>query len=236
MKAMLTKGWVLLALLIVGVGLAGVGYAVWAQQMQVEGVVVTNNLDLNYTKAFTNDDNKIDDANKDDGDTGLCPPDATSCDPSGPGNIGGVDPRYTQDIGTCLAVIDAASTGSKIQMHLLRVYPSYWCTMWNEMTVGGTVPVYLNAIKLNGTEIVPSTYYDIDADQDGDKDFAVHVSELTLCKKQHPTDIVQSNVDTHVLQGVDEAETTSYELEFVWNIFNEKTPECPDGAIENNNG
>lgn len=228
MKSMLTKGWVLLMLAVVGVGLIGVSYGVWSQQMQVEGVVVTDDMDINYDKAFTNDDNFIDDVDKDDGDDGQCALlGPGSCDPSGPGVIDAIDPRYDKHIGTCTASIDMASTGGKIQIHIFDGYPSYWCTMWFDVDNDGSVPIKLDKVLLNGSEILPSSDNLIDADQDTDDDMMVHVSELTLCDQFDPGATIQGNVDTHIEQGADEAEAMSYELEFIYVIWNEDTTNCP---------
>ena len=230
MKSMLTKGWVLLMLAVVGVGLMGVGYGVWSQQMQVEGVVVTDDMDMNFDKAFTNDDNVVDPSGKDDGDTGDCAiapgAFAGSCDPSDKGVIGGPDPRYDKHIGLCVASVVQASTGGKIQINVTDGYPSYWCTMWFDLDNDGSVPVKLDKVLLNGSEITPSTDNLVDADQDGDNDLLVHVSELQLCDQFDPGTMVQGNVDTHIEQGADEAEAISYELEFIYVIWNEDTTNC----------
>ncbi len=228
MRRLLSNGWLLLMLGVITVGLLGLGYAVWSNQLQFETVTVTDDLDVNYDKAFTNDDGTIDDVDKDDGDDGQCPNlGPGSCDPSDRGVIDGPDPRYDKHIATCIAAIDSASTGGKVTKHIFDGYPSYWCTAWFDIDNDGTVPIKLNAVKLNGEEIEPSEDHFVDADQDGDDDFLVHVSELEKCAQVDPGETVQGNVDTHIEQGADEDEAMSYELEFIYMIWNEDTANCP---------
>jgi len=236
MKGMLSKGWVLLMLGVITVGLMGVGYSVWSQQMQVEGVVLTDDMDLNFDKECTNDDGSLNCVGppgtdfKDDGDDPPCLLlGGSSCDPSGPGNIVGTDPRYDKHIATCTSQIDQVSTGGKIQIHIIHGYPSYWCTMWFDMDNDGSVPVKLVDVLINGVSTRPSVNNIFDADQDGDDDLLVHVSELVLCEQFDPGDTVQGNVDTHIEQGADEEETISYELELIYNIWNEDHPNCDGG-------
>lgn len=235
MRSFLTKGWVLFMLLVMGLGLVGIGYAIWGQQMQIEGVVTMDSMDLNYDKAFTDDDEQVDDVDKDidDVSTGCDPddPDHAGCDPAATGP----DPklRHDFDVAFCLAAIDTLSTGGKIAIHITDGYPSYHCTMWFDLDNDSTIPVKLNAVLLNGSPVVqdPVTgdwpIVPIDPDQDLDDDATVQITNLDLCTPIGVAETIQGDVDIHLLNGSDEEETYSFELELIFVNWNEDTTECP---------
>lgn len=222
-------------LVVMGLGIVGIGYAIWGQQMQVEGVVTMDSMDLNYDKAFTDDDETIDDPDKDilDVETGCdaTDPDHPGCDPAATGP----DPkaRYDFDVAYCLASIDTLSTGGKIAVHITDGYPSYHCTMWFDLDNDSTIPVKLNAVKLNGDPVEPDPVtgewpiVPVDPDQDGDDDGTVQVTGLEPCATIDIAETIQGDVDIHILNGADEEETWSFELELIFVNWNEDTTECP---------
>ncbi|MFQ5879463.1 MAG: hypothetical protein ACE5IZ_04750 [Dehalococcoidia bacterium] len=240
MKGVLTKGWVMLMAAIIGVGLVGATFTLWTKQNQIEGVVSLNTLDVAKIKAFTNDDNKVDDGALDTDDFGECTnPDGTvqftSCDPSGPANEPGAptSPRYEKDIATCTAAIDQASTDEKIDFHIVSGYPSYWCTVWFKDHNVGTVPVKLQRAKLAGSPIKVSCTYDIDPDQDGDVDANVHVVYPEPGCQLDPSDELWGRIDTHLKNGAPPGLAFSFLVELIWTQWNEFDPnaigpaECP---------
>lgn len=234
MRRMRTKGWVLVMLGTVGIALLGLAYAMWGQQMQIEGVIAMDSMDLNYDKAFTDDDEKVDNPDKDVDDV------STGCDPDDPNNAG-CDPaatgpdhkdRYEFDVAFCQAAIDNLSTGGKISIHVTDAYPSYHCTSWFDLDNDSTIPVKLDAVKLNGTEVTPTApgvwpMVPVDPDQDGDEDGTVQITELERCKVIDVAETIQGDVDLHVLNGADEDEVWSYEVELIFVNWNEDTANCP---------
>jgi len=227
-RSLLTKGWVLFMLVVMGLGLAGVGYALWSQQLQLEGVVVTDSMEMDYDKQCTDDNGVVDcqwvDSTADPSDDGN--------DPSGPGPV---PPRIDKDIGECYCSIDQVATNNKIQIHMTKTYPSYWCTTWFTVRNNGTIPVKLDKAILNGTPIDIGPLSQLDADQDGDDDMEVAVSDLVQCEQQDPEGWCGTsgcydevgNVEVHILNGADEAETISFELELIYVNWNEDTANCP---------
>ncbi len=226
MKSFLTKGWILFMLAVMGLSLVGVGYTMWNKQQQIEGVINLNNVDVAFTKAFTNDDNTVDDPNKDGDDVGEClEPDGevvpTSCDPEAVPAGDGTTPRYDQDIATCTADVDMASTGEAMWMHIFDGYPSYYCTVWFDDHVLGSLSVKLQRILLNGDVICPSTWYDVDADQDGNFDFNVHYEGPPLGTKGDSSDTIQGQIDVHVKEDAPQSKAVSFFLELIWTGSNE---------------
>jgi hypothetical protein len=227
-RSLLTKGWVLFMLVVMGLGLAGVGYALWSQQLQLEGVVVTDSMEMDYVKQCTDDNERVDCQFVDP----LADPLDDGNDPEGPGP----EPlRIDKDIAFCTCSIDEVATNNKIQIHMTDTYPSYWCTTWFSVRNNGTIPVMLDKVILNGTEIEVGPLSELDADQDGDNDMEVAVSDLVLCEQQDPDGWCAEsgcyddtgNVEVHILNGADEAETISFELELIYVNWNECTANCP---------
>lgn len=227
----LTKGWILFMLLVLGLSLVGVGYTLWNKQQQIEGVVQLNDLDVAKIKAYTNDDNVVDEGGWDIDDTGLCQGvGPTSCDPMDVPDQQGSTPRYDKDIATCYADIDAASTGEKMVFHIIEGYPSYYCSVRFVDHNVGSVPVRLQRIMLQGEVICPSEWYDVDADQDGEPDANVHIKEPVPGQQLDSSDELFGQVDVHVKQGAPQGKAFSFLIELIWTQYNMFDPDatgCP---------
>lgn len=236
MRSFLTKGWILFMLVILGVGLVGIGYTFWTKQMQVEGVVALDDVDIAFVKAYTDDNHAVESA-KDTQDTTLCEPDQNNnggdpvsgadddnpgCDPA----AAGMDPklRYDKDIATCSAAIDTASTGEKISIHVINGYPSYYCTAWFDLENVGSIPVKLQRVILQGADIDPSVWYPLDLDQNGEDDLEVHFTGLDIDQQLDAGDGEQGDVQIHILDGAPQKKAVSFELEMIWRQYNQNAP------------
>ena len=236
MKRMLTKGWVLLMFAVIAVGLVGAAFTFWTKQMQIEGVVALDDVDVAYVKAYT-DDNHVVNSSMDTQDTSLCTPDQKAdggdpvsgadvdnpgCDPAAAGK----DPkmRYDKDIATCTAEIDVASTGEKFVIHVIDGYPSYFCTSWFDLENVGSIPVKLQRLTLQGADINPSTWYPLDLDRNGENDLEVHFTGLTIDQQLDAGDGAQGDLEIHILDGAPQNKAVSFELEMIWRQYNQNAP------------
>jgi len=213
----------------------GVAYGLWSKTLKIEGRVETGKVHAIFLKAFTDDDDFVDDPLKDSGDTGQCedlggvddasphknkdPNDRrTSCDPAASGRD--PKPRYEKDVARCDAEIDPAD---KNLAHVWKrnVYPSYFCTAWFDIQNDGSIPVKIVSVKINGQPVIPSVPTPFDLDEDRKPDVAIHVSEIHLCQQIEPREIVQMDIDQHVLQDALQGKTLNYTVEVQLNQFNE---------------
>lgn len=231
MRRLLTKGWLLFMLVIVALSVVGIGYTLWNKQQIIQGVVNLDDIDVVKVKAFTNDNNTVDDASKDADDIGQCVhPDgtveATSCDPKDVPAGDGTTPRYDKDIATCTAEVDVASTGQKVNFHVFDGYPSYHCTLWFDDFGKGSVPAALQRIKLDGEVICPGEWYDVDADQDGNADANVMVTAPELGTQLDQGDTVQGQVNVHVKEGAPQGKAIAFHVYLVWTSWNEYDPDA----------
>lgn len=179
-----------LVLLIVALASVGVGYALWSKTLHIDGTVRTGNVGAIFTEAFTDDDNVVDDAAKDNGDLDECAEQeeglygSGSCDPAGSGhNV----PRKDKDVGVCEA--DILDDHQTIQVTIDNAYPSYYCTVFFEFENTGSIPVKIFTLAAVGPAIT-----------------AGHVSarwtDLEGVGQQiDPGDIVSGDLDLHVEQS-----------------------------------
>ena len=139
----------MMVLLFVALASVGLGYALWSKVLLIDGTVNTGNVTAIFTKAFTDDDNKVNDPLKDGGDTGVCPLFGPgSCDPAASGkNV----PRKDKDVGICVAQI--LEDKMTIQVTLRNAYPSYYCTLFFDFKNTGSVPVKVFTLAAVGPAI-----------------------------------------------------------------------------------
>lgn len=243
-KRFLSTGILFMALVAM-LGAMGLGYALWSKALTIDGTVNTGNVDAEFTDAFTDDDNIVDDDTKDIGDTGSCVNDPdTSCDPDASGkNV----PRKDKDVGQCFAnLVSDPVTG---QMDTLVVtiqngYPSYYCTTFFDIHNKGSIPVKIKSIVLKdmehdvasgqikpapgqSAELVVSTVYDVDLDGDTEADINLHVTQLEK-QQLEQSETVQGDLDIHVKQeapqnagGVDGPAALTFSGEIVLAQWNE---------------
>lgn len=214
----------------------GVGYTLWSKVLTIQGTVETGTVHAEFIDAFTDDDNVVNNPDKDSGDTGECPlplvdggPSPTSCDPAASGKD--PKPRYEKDVAWCIAEIDLADP-NVAYVDIVNGYPSYYCTAWFEIHNDGTIPVRLESVMINGIPVVPSQVipFDLDnADRDDDNttgsDVEIHVTEIEVCQQIHPSEVVQMDLDMHVLQDAPQGATLEFEAQVQLNQYNET--ECP---------
>jgi hypothetical protein len=185
----------LLMMLLLALAALGVGIALWSKVLTIQGVVRTGSVNAEFIRAFTDDDDAVDNTGYDSQDTGNCEisvgPDTaptgfpnkdpndgvTSCDPSATGRD--PKPHYDKDVGRCDAAVvpdgqdDEPQPGSQLaRVALTNVYPSYHCTAWFAFQNSGTIPVHLHSAVVAGTAALPcqqgSTSYDLNADTQPD--------------------------------------------------------------------
>ena len=218
---------VLVMLLVLALASLGVGYGLWSKILTINGTVKTGTVNAVFVKAFTDDDDVMDDPLKDSLDLDDCRDvggvdrdgdGLTSCDPA----ESGVDPkrRYLKDVARCDAGIDPDDKqfGWIIKTN---VYPSYYCTAWFEVHNNGTVPVKVAGATVGGVPIKPSVPTPFDLDGDGIPDVAIHLTGLDIGQQIDPCDTVQIDIDQHVLQGAPMGATLSYKVEIDLHQWNE---------------
>lgn len=232
-------------LLVLTLGAMAIGYALWSKTLTIRSVVETGSVHAQFVDAFTDDDDAVDNPDKDSEDLGDCedvggmedaspfenkdPDDGlTSCDPAATGRD--PKPHYDKDVARCDAAIDPNDNNLA---HVLKrnVYPSYHCTAWFDILIDGTIPVKVASVLINGIPIVPSVPTPIDLDGDGLADVEIHISEIELCSQLHPGDIVQMDIDQHILQEAPQGATLGYTVEVQLNQWNEPGPLCANDRI-----
>jgi len=176
---------ILVMLMMLALLTLGVGYTLWSKSLYIDGTVGTGSVDSIFVDPFTDDDNKVDDLDKDVGDTGTCINDPnTSCDPDGSGkNV----PRKDKDVGQCFVEFDAKDpTGETLLVTILNAYPSYYCTVFFDVKNSGSIPVKIINLAAMGPHITASW------------------TQLEIGQQIHPGDMVPGDLDIHVEQSAPE--------------------------------
>lgn len=157
----------LLASMTLVVLLAGLGLAddLWSHTLKVEGAVGTEELDVEFTAAFTNDDGTLDDASLDPDD-----------------DDGGIDPGYTKAVAACHAIV--GPEGDTVSVSVVNAYPSYTCQFWVAITNVGartlrrTGPVIQAPSVLTVTELGPTAACaSLGAGESEIETFSVHLEQ-----------------------------------------------------------
>jgi predicted ribosomally synthesized peptide with SipW-like signal peptide len=136
---------ILLVLIVVALATAGVVYAHWTDTLQVNAQVNTGSVGSRINAASTDDDgtqNGWEGAGDNGGGTeydrwGL----SSSNDPS---NYRGVT-RYTKDVARC-RVTGTVGTTSTVEVE--NAYPSYHCSIYQNVTTMGSVPMKNQATRV----------------------------------------------------------------------------------------
>lgn len=235
-KGFLPTG-VLFMLLVVALAAIGVGYALWYKVLTIDGTVNTGSVHAKFIAAFTDDDDVVNNVDKDPTDLDDCEDiggvdmdgdGLTSCDPK---ESGADADRWDKDVARCDAGIDPDDP-NVAWVTKTNVYPSYYCTAWFEIENDGTVPVKIASATVNGQPVTPSvpTPFDLDnADGDNDNstgaDVEIHLTGLDEeCQQIEPDEIVQMDIDQHILQDAPQGDTLSYTVEVQLNQWNEPCP------------
>lgn len=213
----------MMVLLFIALAGIGVGYGLWSKTLFISGTVGTGSVDALFVEAFTDDDDGVNDPAKDSQDTGDCEiwvgdaADQGSCDPAASGR----DPKahYTKDVAACIAAITGDPTVATVTQS--NVYPSYFCTAWFEVLNAGSVPVKVASVTINGKPVNPSATTPFDLTGDGKADLEIHVSEIGICQQIDPRELVQMDLDQHVLQPAPQGATFGYGVRIQLNQWNE---------------
>jgi hypothetical protein len=170
--------------LILALAGLGVGYGLWSKLLTIDGTVNTGTVNAIFDIAFTDDDNKIDNPDKDPNDAGPCPAFGSgSCDPS---SFGPKPTRYDKDVAICVAELDAGQMSLTVTVQ--NGYPSYHCTVWYDILNNGTIPIKLQNLFLepvnftNGLEVTIGLSelacgMQIDPDKSSQADIHIHVEQ-----------------------------------------------------------
>lgn len=204
----------LFMLLVLALVTVGVGFGLWSKLLTIKGMVNTGKVDAVFYKAFTDDDGKIDNPVKDDGDVGQCALYGdSSCDPKA---FGPLPARYDKDVGDCTAWIDEKDA-EILHVRVDNGYPSYHCTVWFDIWNNGTIPV-----KIQSLSVIPSDFTN-------GKEVTVALSELACGQQIDPvsdpallTGLAQGDIHIHVEQAA--AQGAGYDFEALlklvqWNEF-----------------
>lgn len=226
---------VLVAGLVILLVTLGLGFALWSKTITVTSTVGTGTVHAEIVKAFTDDDDVVDDGlgGVDQNDLDDCPDlggvdkdgdGFTSCDPAASGPD--PKPRYDKDVARCDVTIGADKQTAAITK--TNVYPSYYCTVWFDIHNNGTIPLKIAAVKVNGVPVHPSIPTPFDLTGDGNPDITIHVTDITLCQQIDPDETIRMDIDQHILQGAPQGETFSYTVEIQFNQWNEECLEVDE--------
>ena len=121
--------------LIIGLAVMAASYAYWTETLSVSGSVSTGNLDAEFTAAFTDDDETVNNATLDAGDDGKDP---KACGPN--------PARYDYDVAESSAEINSADPHIAT-ITVANSYPDYNTTAWFEIKNTGTIPVKISGVN-----------------------------------------------------------------------------------------
>lgn len=227
---------VLTIALIVGAAMAalGAGAALWSSNIIVNGSVNTGKVSAQFTQAFTDDDDFVNDPTRDSQDTGQCPDEGgvalpgrttTSCDPA----ASGADPKphITIDVARCDASITSPTGGRIVKTN---AYPGYFCTAWFQVQNNGTIPILVTDVQLcdaNGCHSVPpGQIVQLDLNGDGAPDVAVDITELRPCQYLGRGQTLFFDVDQQVLSGVPQGKSLAEKVQVTVAAWNNPGPNC----------
>lgn len=116
-----TLRWPLVVAVALAVGVASLGLAEgrWSQASSVAGTFGTEEADVLFVAAFTDDDGQVDNPELDPDDDG-------------------VDPGYDKAVAACIAALD---TQGDAQITVGNGYPSYTCRFWVTAQNVGLIPL-----------------------------------------------------------------------------------------------
>jgi predicted ribosomally synthesized peptide with SipW-like signal peptide len=232
---MKTKAGILCLVLVLCLIGSAVGLALWSDTLTISGTVNTGNIDPVYTAAVSNDDGVADAA---------FDPDDDGADPEEPQTAGVPCVRYLGDS----ASTTVGFSDKELSVSLVEAFPSYYPTVWYDITNEGTVPVALQAIWLDingndqrdaGEDVVPCTLYYLDLlDYDGtplanpvmdttldvDDDLMVHVTGLVIGDELDAGQTVTGDLHLHVEDGAPPEASMGFTLKLLFVQYNEYQP------------
>ncbi|NIS82341.1 MAG: hypothetical protein GTO14_19520 [Anaerolineales bacterium] len=219
-------------IIVLALATLGVGYGLWSKTLTITGVMRTGDVHAVFEDAFTDDDDVVNDPAKDSQDVDGCvdlgdvdqfteegkTDGNTSCDPAASGRD--PKPHHDKDVAACVAEILADPQTAKVTKY--NVYPSYYCTAWFDFRNDGSIPVKIASVRINGRFVAPSVTTPFDLNEDDKADVEIHVSEIKVCQQVEPNELVQMNIDQHVLQDAPQGGSPLiYEVKIQLNQYNE---------------
>lgn len=171
---------------------------------------------VDVVRAFTDDDDKVDDPARDANDRGDCPDvsgvalpgsttGTTSCDPAASGPD--PKPRLDQDIARCdITGFGGSSVVGNIGIAKINAYPGYFCTSWFELKNTGTLPAKILDVQVcdgnfnncQSMKVFPQVT-NVDLDGDGTPDVAVDLTEIEPCLLISPGQTQFMDIDQEVI-------------------------------------
>ena len=163
-----TKMAAIFGVLIIGLAAMGASYAVWSETLTVSGTVAAGEFDAEFSAAFTDDDETVDNSSKDADDAG---PDPKECGPN--------PTRYAYDTATSSASGVGAKTAT---VTVMNSYPSYYTTAWFDIKNTGTVPLNISSVtptnvpsELTVTVVEDPTGTELEMGEEAQLGICVHV-------------------------------------------------------------
>jgi hypothetical protein len=198
-------------ILVLALATVGVGFGLWSKLLVIKGTVETGKVDAMFAKAFTDDDNTLDDQAFDLGDEGPCPKYGSgACDPA---RFGPNPGRYDKDVGKCVAVIDRDDK-AKLHVTVENAYPSYHCTVWMDIKNSGTIPVKIQKLTLKPVNFEKG-------------EVTLGLSELACGQQIDPEKVARGDIHLHVEQNAEMRHEYKFDAELLLVQWNEFKP-CGD--------
>ncbi len=239
---------VLFSIAALALAMTGVLYAHWTETLTVRGQVETGSVSAEWSAVGTNDDNIGGFGPADGGPSAVwsagSPLSDGSVDPAGPDayTIGGAENGfYEKDVAGCY--VEALPGNMDLTVNATNTYPSYWCTVWGNLDISGTVPVKVGAVTLTASHpitplggntfvidppAVPFPGSEPGAIQ-GEFFFGIFgegdLPEFGCGAQYHPDDLLFLDGWFHIDQGAEQGATYGYALSIEFVNYNEWTPD-----------
>ncbi len=139
----------------------GIVYAHWTKTLDLHADINTGVVNMEWSPAGTDDDGipGNDPSGLDIGDPpGPNTPSGTLLDMHGiassndPAGRGGFD-RYDKDVGICVA--ERLEGNMVLSLAAKNTYPSYWCTLFTDVTNTGSIPVKAAGVRFKVEKVFP---------------------------------------------------------------------------------
>lgn len=186
--------------LVVALGLLGLGFAHWQQELFINGTVNTGKLCVGIRDVGTNDP------------------------PAAAGEVS-LDPGYDKDVASMKSINgEEKCLHNQIQYYhdieyvISNAYPSYSATGFYDIANCGTIPVKIEKIQVsrdsgaNWEDISPCVPTLVDLDNDGTADLTLHVTNIALKQQIDPCNVAKGDLTVHVEQDTKEESLYKFHL------------------------
>ena len=240
----LAKKGIAITLMLSGFALMGTGYGHLNDTLDIDEVLNTGNVALEYVGLFTNDDGLTTGGSVDLDDDGgpVASFDlhgaSSSADPKAPGpqetsDATSFTERYDADVARCSA--SQGRSGSRAKVLIENAYPGYWCTAWLDVRNSGGIPVKVKSIRLvsGGTvTLVHTQPVALDLDNSGHGDIELEVNGMSLCQQVDPGDTVRIVIHHRVLAEASQSSTLAYGVEVAFQQSSALSDVSADGECQ----